>query len=108
MKRGSIAAVAVQGDFGKPRPCLIVQSDLFLPTHASVTAALITTTLVDAPIFRVTVDPTSQNGLRRVSQIMVDKLVSVRRESLGPVFGELDGDAMLRVNRAIALWLGLG
>ncbi len=72
MQRGDLVTVAAPGDYSKPRPALIIQSELFdeLP---SVTLCLITSTLRDAPIFRITVDPSSTNGLQRVSQIQVDK-----------------------------------
>jgi mRNA interferase MazF len=72
-----------------------------------VTVAPVTSTIVDAPLFRVTVNPTAENGLRRVSQIMVDKVTTVRRTRLGPPIGHLEDDAMLRVNRALVLWTGI-
>jgi mRNA interferase MazF len=65
--------VAIQGDYGKPRPALVIQSNLFNETHVSVTVAPVTSTIVDAPLFRLTVDPSSSNGMRSISQIMVDK-----------------------------------
>lgn len=107
MKRGDLIVVAMPGDYGKPRPALVIQSDLFNETHASVTVAPVTTTIVDAPLFRLTVDPSSSNGLRSVSQIMVDKTTAVRRDRIGSAIGHLDDGSMLRVNRALALWLGL-
>ena len=107
MKRGDLVVVAMSGDFGKPRPTLVIQSDLFNETHASVTVAPITSTLVDAPLFRLAVEPSSQNGLRAVSQIMLDKVTTVRRDRLGPTMGRLDDESMQRVSRALMLWLGL-
>ncbi len=107
MKRGDVVAVATQGDHGKPRPALVVQSDLFNDTHASIAVAPVTSTIVDAPLFRLTVDPTPSNGLRSVSQIMIDKLTAVRRDRIGKTVGRFDDGTMIRVNRAIALWLGL-
>src|SRR5437868_3134847 len=71
MKRGDLVVVALQGDYGKPRPALVVQSDLF-DEHPSLTIAPVTSTIADAPLFRVTIEPTATNGLRAVSQIMVD------------------------------------
>ena len=73
MKRGDMVMVAIQGDYGKPRPALVIQSNLFNETHVSVTVAPVTSTIVDAPLFRLTVDPSSSNGMRSISQIMVDK-----------------------------------
>ncbi len=107
MKRGDLVVVAVQGDYGKPRPALVVQSDLFNDTHASVAVIPVTSTIVDTPLFRVTVEPSQRNGLRLVSQIMVDKVTTVRRERLGQTIGHLEDDVMLRVSRALALWFGI-
>jgi mRNA interferase MazF len=106
VKRGDVVVVALQGDYGKPRPALVVQSDLF-NEHPSVTIAPVTSTIVDAPLFRVTVEPTVGNGLRAVSQIMVDKLTSVRRDRVARTVGRLEEDAIIRVSRALILWLGL-
>lgn len=107
MKRGDMVVVAMRGDHGKPRPALVIQSDLFNETHASVTVAPVTSTIVDAPLFRLTVEPSSSNGLRSLSQIMVDKATAVRRDRIGKAIGRLDDSTMIRVNRALALWLGL-
>ena len=107
VKRGDVVVVAMPGDYGKPRPALVIQSDLFNETHASVTVAPVTSTIVDAPLFRLTVDPSSSNGLRSLSQIMVDKATAVRRDRIGKAIGRLDDTTMIRVNRAVALWLGL-
>lgn len=107
MKRGDLVAVALQGDYGKPRPALVIQSDLFNETHVSLTIVPVTSTIVDAPLFRVTVEPSRGNGLRTVSQIMVDKVTTVRRPRLGQTIGRLEEDVMLRVSRALALWFGI-
>lgn len=107
LKRGDVVTVALSGDYGKPRPALVVQSDLFNETHASITVVPITSEIVDAPEFRLTLDPSPDNGLRRVSQLMIDKLVSVRRERVGTVVGRLDAATLIRVNRAMAVWLGI-
>lgn len=108
MKRGELVVVVIQGDYGKPRPALVVQSDVFNDTHPSVTVAPLTSTIVDTPLFRVTVDPSPGNGLQSVSQIMIDKITTVRRERLGQTIGRLDEDVMQRVTRAMALWFGVG
>jgi len=106
MRRGDIVTVAAPGDFGKPRPALVIQSDLFdaLP---SVTLCLITSTLRDTPIFRITVDPSPANGLQRVSQIQVDKILTVARERIGSVIGRLDDATLLKVNRSLAVFVGI-
>jgi mRNA interferase MazF len=107
LSRGDIVTVALQGDYGKPRPALVVQADLFNATHASISLLPITSELVASPLFRLTVEPSPVNGLRAVSQIMVDKIVSARRERLGSPIGHLDDDMMVRVGRAMAVWLGI-
>ena len=107
MKRGDLVVVALTGDYGKPRPALVVQSDLFNDTHASITLVPVTSTIVDTPLFRVTVEPSRRNGLQLVSQLMVDKVTTVRRQRLGQPIGRLEDDVMLRVSRALALWFGI-
>ena len=107
LKRGDIVVVALQGDYGKPRPALIVQSDLFNETHASVTVVPVTSTLVNAPLFRLTVEPSPGNGLRSLSQLMVDKVTTVSRARIAQTIGRLEDDLVLRVSRALALWVGI-
>jgi mRNA interferase MazF len=107
MRRGSIVTIALQGDFGKPRPALVLQSDVFNDIHATITVALISSSLVQAPIFRLDVTPNKQNGLSKESQIQIDKIMSIRKERIGAVIGEIDDSILVRVNRALALWLGL-
>ncbi len=107
MKRGDLVTVALQGEFGKPRPALIVQSDLFNAAHATLSVLPITGEIVGTPIFRITLEPSNANGLRKVSQIMVDKIVSIKRDKVGEPFGRLEEETMLRVNRALAVWLGI-
>ena len=108
MTRGDLVVVAMSGDYGKPRPALVLQSDLFNATHASITVAPVTSTIVNAPLFRLTLDPSPQTGLRAVSQIMIDKVTTVRRDRLGKTIGRVEDSTLLRVNRALALWLGIG
>jgi len=103
--RGDLAVVALQGDFGKPRPALIIQSDLFAE-HPTVTVLPITSDLREAPLLRLTVQPSPENGLRSPSQIMVDKAHTVLRDKVGQRIGRLDGATMVAVNRALALFLG--
>jgi mRNA interferase MazF len=107
VKRGEVVTVALPGDYGKPRPAVVLQADLFNETHASVTVAPVTSTLVSAPLFRLALEPSARNGLRALSQVMVDKLTTVRRERIGASIGELEPEALTRVNRALALWLGI-
>ena len=99
--------VAATGDFGKPRPAVIVQTDAFPERHASVIVCQLTSDLVDAPAFRVTVDPSAQNGLRVRSQVMADKPVTVRRTRIGRHIGHLAPDDMAQLNTALAFVMGL-
>ena len=106
MRRGDLVTVAAPGDYGKPRPALVIQSDLFdeLP---SVTLCLVTSALRDTPIFRITVDPSPFNGLQRVSQIQVDKVMTVARERIGGVIGRLDDATLLKISRSLAVFFGI-
>ncbi|MGA0532623.1 type II toxin-antitoxin system PemK/MazF family toxin [Hansschlegelia sp. KR7-227] len=106
MRRGDLVTVAMSGDFGKPRPAVVIQSDQFDAT-ATVTLLLLSSSLVDAPLIRLTVQPSPENGLLKPSQIMVDKAMSVRRDKIGEPFGRLDGAAMVAVNRSLAVFLGI-
>jgi mRNA interferase MazF len=107
LKRGDVVVLALPGDYGKPRPALVVQSDLFNETHASVTVVPVTSTLVDAPLFRLTVEPSPANGLRALSQLMIDKVTTVSRDRIAQIIGRLEDDFLLRVSRALALWVGI-
>ncbi|MFZ9315545.1 MAG: type II toxin-antitoxin system PemK/MazF family toxin [Burkholderiaceae bacterium] len=106
MKRGDLAAIALPGDFGKPRPSLVIQSDLF-DEHPTVTVLLITSTLAEAPLLRVTIEPSKENGLQNRSQIMVDKAMTVRREKLGKPFGKVSNSTLQEVDRCLAVFLGI-
>ena len=109
MKRGAIVVVASRGAYtGKPRPALVVQSDLFNPTHASVTVCPITTDCVDAPLFRLTLPPGSRTGLREVSQVMIDKIVSVPRTAISDEIGECNERELHAVADGLRRWLQLG
>jgi len=105
MRRGDLVTVVLQSAYGKPRPALVIQSDLFAQ-HPSVTILPVTGELRETPLFRVSVMPSTDNGLRKPSQVMVDKAQSVPREKIGEVFGHLDDEALLAVNRALAVFLG--
>lgn len=98
--------IALQGDYGKPRPALIVQSDLF-DEHPSVTILPVTSELRQLPLFRVPVTPSEANGLKKPSEIMIDKAQTVPRERIGEVFGHLAEEDMLAVSRSLAVFLGV-
>ncbi|WCT72335.1 type II toxin-antitoxin system PemK/MazF family toxin [Sphingomonas naphthae] len=105
MRRGDIVTIATPGDFGKPRPALIIQSDQF--ETGTITVLLVTSTLLDAPLLRPSIQPSPENGLRKPSQVMIDKPMSIRRDRIGDVFGRLDAETMLAVTRALAVFLGI-
>jgi mRNA interferase MazF len=105
--RGTLVVVAVPGDYGKPKPALIVQADIFNAAHPSVSVVPLTSTIVDAVLFRLTIEPSPTNGLRSLSQLMIDKVTTVPRTRLGPTIGRLDDDMLVRVNRALAVWFGI-
>lgn len=106
MRRGDLVTIALQGDPGKPRPALVIQSDLF-DAHPSITILPVTSELRDAPLFIIPVQTNEKNGLRNPSQIMVDKPQSVARERVGKVFARLDDETMVAVNRALAIFVGV-
>ena len=107
MKRGDFVTIAMQGDFGKPRPALVVQSDSFNQAHASVTVLPVSSELVNAPLFRISVDPNDVNGLSKRSQVMVDKAMTIRLVKIGSTIGKADDALMLAVNRSLAVFLGI-
>jgi mRNA interferase MazF len=107
MKRGDVVTVAAAGDYGKPRPAVIVQSDAFPSAHASVVVCQVTSELAEAPDFRVTIEPTAENGLRVPSQVMADKPVTLRRERIGRRIGRLGPADLTRLNVALAFVMGL-
>jgi mRNA interferase MazF len=105
MLRGDLVTVALPGEYGKPRPALVVQSDLFVK-HPSVTVIPLTTELREAPLFRLAVEPSDANGLRAPSQVMVDKIQTVSRGRAREVIGRFSSREMLAIERAMALFLG--
>jgi mRNA interferase MazF len=107
MRRGDVVLVAAPGDYGKPRPAVVVQTDAFPETHASAVICQMTSELVEAPDFRITVEPDAGNGLRERSQIMVDKPTTVRRERIREVIGRLTADETVKLDAAVAFVMGL-
>lgn len=105
MKRGDLVTIVLKGNYGKPRPALVIQSDFF-SDHPSVTILPVTSELRQAPLFRIEVEPLPASGLKKTSQVMVDKVQTVPSEKVGQVFGRLEDATMVSINRALALWLG--
>lgn len=106
MTRGDFVTIAIQGDFGKPRPALVIQADMF-NEHATVTVLPVTSTLIGAPLFRITVQPSTDNGLQKSSQIMVDKSMTVKRDKIRQTFGRIDANSMVEIERCLAVFLGI-
>ena len=107
MTRGEIYTAAARGPYtGKPRPVVILQDDRFDAT-ASVTICPFTTNPVEAPLLRLPIDPSEDNGLERPSQLMVDKVTTVPRSSLGERLGNLRDEELLALNRSLIVFLGL-
>ncbi|MDE3177857.1 MAG: type II toxin-antitoxin system PemK/MazF family toxin [Pseudomonadota bacterium] len=106
MRRGDIVTVAAPGDYGKPRPAVVIQSD-WLANTDSVLVALMTSSLFDAPIYRLTVKATPETGLRTRSQVMVEKILAVPRDKCGERIGRLDETALIALNHMISVMIGI-
>jgi mRNA interferase MazF len=107
VKRGEIWTVAGGADYsGKPRPVVILQDDRFDRTD-SVTVCAFTTDPTEAPLFRLLIKPSESNGLRAECRLMVDKVTTIPKTKLGVRFGELADKDMLRLNRAVLVFLGI-
>jgi mRNA interferase MazF len=107
VRRGEIWTAAAAVDYaGKPRPVVVVQDDRFDGTN-SITICAFTSDPTDAPLFRLSIEPTETNGLKTVSRLMVDKITTVPKERLAARIGKLADDDVLRLNRAIMIFLGL-
>jgi mRNA interferase MazF len=106
MKRGDLVLVAPPGAYGKPRPALIIQFDMFAE-HPSVTICLLSSHLQQTPLFRYQVEPHSENGLSVPSQVQVDKIMTLPRTKLGQKIGRLRDRQLQEITRLIALWVGL-
>jgi mRNA interferase MazF len=105
--RGAIYTAAARGPYtGKPRPVVILQDDRFDAT-ASVTVCPFTTNPVEAPLLRPPIDASEGNGLEQSSQLMVDKVTTVPRSSLGERLGKLRGEELVALNRSLIVFLGL-
>jgi mRNA interferase MazF len=107
LTRGDVVILAVPGDYGKPRPAVVVQSDVLDPNHSSVIVCLMTTTLRQARLFRLHVEPTDANGLRKPSEIMIDKIQAVERHRIDQRVGALDPNEMDELDQSLKIVLGL-
>ena len=107
ISRGDVVVCVAQGDYGKPRPAVVVQSDLFNETHSSITLCPITSDLKDVPLIRVAIEPSSQNGLQKKSQVMVDKIVSIPREKIKQAIGRVSIKELDLIQQTLKNWLSL-
>jgi len=106
LKRGNIVTVAPPGEFGKPRPALVIQSDIALPAP-TVTFLPITSDLNRVPLIRVPIAPSAQNGLLKPSEVMVEMIQTSSARRIGKVIGHLDKQTMQAVETALLIHLGL-
>jgi mRNA interferase MazF len=97
--------VVTSGDYGKPRPALIMQADAYAE-HPSITVLPLTSELHDAPLLRITVEPGADTGLRQRSQVMVDKATTLPRGKAGSIIGRLDEATLAKVSQALGAFLG--
>ena len=107
IQRGDLITVALRGDAGKPRPALVIQADHFVDLSTIVVLPL-TSTLLDLPLVRVTIEPLPATGLQQRSQVMISRPQFVPRARLGPVIGSIDAGTLLEVTRRLAVLLGIG
>lgn len=107
MRRGDIVTVAAPGDYGKPRPAVVIQGDVLNRDAQSTVVALMTSHRQDAPLLRLTVEPTADNGLKVVSQVQVNRLLSLPANKVGPPIGRLSDREIVELNRLLALVIGL-
>ena len=107
ISRGDVVLAVAPGDYGKPRTAVVVQSDLFNPTHASIVVCPITSLGIDAPLFRLSIVPSTANGIRTESQVMIDKVMALKRERIRRRVGRLPAVEMQAIEQALRLWLGL-
>jgi mRNA interferase MazF len=105
--RGDIVVAVASGDYGKPRPAVVVQTDVLQGVIDSVIVCPLTSTLVDAAMIRPTVEPTPENGLARRSQIMTDKIVALHRDRVREVVGRLDQATLRELDRSLLFVLHL-
>jgi mRNA interferase MazF len=106
VKRGDLVTVALRGDYGKPRPALVIQSD-FLPETDSVLVCLVTTMFRAAPLYRLSLAADETTGLREPSQVMVDKIMAVRRDRCSAPIGTIDHATLSALRPLLTFVVGI-
>ena len=107
MKRGDVVIVSLPGDYGKPRPAVILQNDRLDGQLDSYVIALLTTSPAGSEIVRVTVEPSAENGLREVSRVMVDKLYAIPSHRISQHVGKIDDATMRKLERPLMILLDI-
>jgi len=107
LNRGDIAIVIAPGDYGKPRPALVLQSNAFKQTESVVVALITSDQRPESVLFRKAILPTDGNGLRQLSDVMLDKLVSLPRVKVSDAIGHLTNTEMAEISSSLALFLGM-
>ena len=107
MKRGDVVLCNLSGDYGKSRSGIVVQSNIFNPTHSSIVICPLTSFLINAPLFRLEIKPSHENGLQKLSQLMVDKITTIKRDKICQIIGILSLQEQKCLDDALKLWLGL-
>ncbi len=106
MRRGDLVIVSPPGDYGKPRPAVVIQSD-WLKATDSVLVSLLTSAIVDAPFYRLPIEPDGANGLKAPSQVMVDKIIAMPREKCGSVIGRINESELIALNHMLSVVIGI-
>jgi mRNA interferase MazF len=107
-RRGDIVLAVLSGDYGKPRPALVIQSDLFNETHASLVLCPLSSEVTGLTAFRVHLPASEETGLRVESEVMVDKMIAAKRERIRRRIGHAPREQLATVDRALTLFLSLG
>lgn len=106
-KRGAVVLIVMNGDYGKPRPAVVVQADAINGMVDSIIVCPMTSKLIEAPLFRIRIFPDAANGLEKTTEIMTDKIISLHHSRIRQQIGQLDEDTIMRLNRSLALVMGL-
>jgi mRNA interferase MazF len=106
VRRGDLVTVSAPRDYGKPRPAVVIQSDWLTATDSAL-VALLTSALVEAPLYRLTIEPSQLNGLKAPSQAMIDKIVAIPRKKCGSVIGHLNESERIALNHMLAVIVGI-
>ena len=105
MLKGDVVIVAVQGDYGKPRPAVIFQSNKIVTD--SILLIPITSHLIENSKIRPTILPSQSNGLQVTSQLMTDKMQAIKKEKVGKIIGKFEPDEIKEIEHALMIFFDL-